>query len=316
MRPDRTWLQACAVFAAVLYQHPVPAYAAEPELRGLNVKGHPRVYTVEALGGPAAGRARPIIVELHGTGTDVRDHGKTRFLPNFTTVTNIDPVLIVRPQGTNRVWDLLPGNLDDWRRLSGTDGVPVDDIAFLRAVVADVVAKDGGDPKRVFLYGISAGGHMVARVACEMVGEFRALAALIASALVVQLEQCRSAAPVPYLLLVSKNDQVVWYDGLKAGPRDSRAGAEEIIANFVGRNGCRKREERAVPGADPKDGISATIIRHTDCSADAEVWFYRLEGSYHTLPSRVRYQSDGDDKINRDLEAAQELWSFFRSYMK
>ena len=57
----------------------------------------------------------------------------------------------------------------------------VDDVACLRAVLADVTAKDGGDPKRVFLYGISVGGQMAARVACEMADEFRAVAAMLAT---------------------------------------------------------------------------------------------------------------------------------------
>lgn len=315
MRAERRLLQACAILVSILSHQAVHAQAGAPELRRLEVGTHGRVYTVEALGGPARGVARPIIVELHGTGTDVRDNGKTRYLPNFATVNDIEPVLIVRPQGANRVWDLLPGKLDDWRRLSGTDGVQVDDIAFLRAVIADVAARDGGDPKRAFLYGISAGGHMTHRVACEMIGEFRAIAALIASALVIQLEECKDAAPVPYLLLASKTDPVIPYKGLALGVRDSRAGAEEIIASFVHRNGCRKQDVRTVPRADPNGQMTATIIRHTDCTAGADVWFYSLEGSNHTLPSRVRYVSDGDDRINRDLETAQELWSFFKRYM-
>ena len=174
-----TWV--CALCLAVLSGHPVDAQSGKPELRRLEVAGHSRVYTVETLGGPRRA-LRPILVELHGTGTDVRENLKNRFFPNFTTVSNIEPVIIVRPQGAARVWDVLPGKFEDWRRLAGTDGVQVDDVVFLRAVLADVTAKDGGDPTRVFLYGISVGGQMAARAACEMADEFRAVAAMLATA--------------------------------------------------------------------------------------------------------------------------------------
>jgi polyhydroxybutyrate depolymerase len=306
------WVYALSF--ALLAVHPVQAQSGKPELRRLDVAGHSRVYTAEALGGPRRA-LRPILVELHGTGTDVRENLKNRFFPNFTTVSNIDPVIIVRPQGANRVWDLLPAKFEDWRRLSGTDGVQVDDVAFLRAVLADVIAKDGGDPKRVFLYGISVGGQMVTRVACEMAGEFRAVAAMLATALVSQLEECADAKPIPFLLIASKTDPSIPYGGFKVDERYSRAGAEDTVANFVRRNGCQKTEERAITRSDPNDGMTATLLRHSECTAGAEVLFYRLDGSAHALPSRIRYDSDRDIKINRDLETAQELWSFFKRHM-
>jgi polyhydroxybutyrate depolymerase len=217
---------ACALSFAVLSALLAHAQSGKPELRRLDVAGHARVYTLEALGGPHRA-LRPILVELHGTGTDVRENLNNRFFPNFATVSNIEPILIVRPQGANRVWDVLPGKFDDWRRLAGTDGVQVDDIAFIRAVVADVVAKDGGDPKRVFLHGISVGGQMAARVACEMADELRAVAALLATALASQLEECTSAKPIPFLLMASKTDPAIPYAGLRVDARYSRAGAED-----------------------------------------------------------------------------------------
>jgi polyhydroxybutyrate depolymerase len=314
MSTPRRGAFACALSLAVLSVHPVHAQSGKPDLRRLDIAGHSRVYTVEALGGPPRG-LRPILVELHGTGTDVRENVKNRFFPNFTTVSDIDPVIIVRPQGAARVWDVLPAKFEDWRRLSGTDGVQVDDIAFLRAVLADVIAKDGGDPKRVFLHGISVGGQMAVRVACEMADELRAVAAMIATALASQLEECVSAKPIPFLLMGSKTDPAIPYAGVRVDARYSRAGAEETVTSFVRRNGCRKNDEREIARSDPNDGMTATVVRHSECTAGAEVLFYRLDGSAHALPSRIRYESDRDIKINRDLEMAQELWSFFKQFM-
>lgn len=314
MSTGRKSAWVCALSIAILSVHPVQAQSGKPELRRLDVAGHSRVYAVEALGDPRRA-LRPILVELHGTGTDVRDNLKNRFFPNFSTVSNIDPVIIVRPQGANRVWDVLPGKFEDWRRLAGTDGVQVDDVAFLRAVLADVVAKDGGDPKRVFLYGISVGGQMAMRVACEMAGELRAVAAMLATALTSQFEECANAKPIPILLMASKTDPSIPYGGFKIDARYSRTGAEDTVASFVRRNGCQKSEERAIARADSNDGMTATLVKHSECTAGAEVLFYRLDGSAHALPSRIRYESDRDIKINRDLETAQELWSFFKRFM-
>jgi polyhydroxybutyrate depolymerase len=282
---------------------------AAGEIRRLDVAGHSRVYKVEALGpAPANGKMRPIIFELHGTGHDVRDANESRFFPNFSTVTGMPSVLLVRPQGANRTWDTIPVGVSDWRRLSGTDGVPVDDIAFLRAVLADVAAKDGGDPSRALLYGISVGGYMTARLACEMDGTFRAIANLIATSLRYQLDACPQGLPTPYLLLMSKTDPVTPYAGLKRDGRNDLVAAEEVVTHFARRNGCGDMKEDVVSS-------TTTILRYSGCKNSAEVVLYRLDGAGHTLPSRIQYESDRDNKINRDVETAQELWKFFSRHL-
>ena len=308
------WLGQAAVFGAIVL--PCRADAAG-EIRRLDIGGHPRVYKIEALGpAPANGALRPIIIELHGVGTDVRDSNASRFFPNFSSVTGMPSVLLVRPQGANRTWDTIPGGVSDWRRLSGTDGVPVDDIAFLRAVLADVAAKDGGDLKRAVLYGISAGGYMTGRLTCEMSDAFRAIANLIATSRRDQLEACPQSKPLPYLLLMSKTDPVNPYAGLKRDGGGDLISAEETVAHFARRNGCRSVAEEAVPVTDANDRSTAVIVRHGGCTGGAEVLFYRLDGAGHTLPSRIRYDSDRDNVINRNIETAQELWSFFARHLR
>lgn len=296
---------------AGLFALPCVADAAG-EVRRLDSGGHPRVYKIESLGpAPAVGSLRPIIVELHGLGTDVRDPNASRFFPSFSAVSDMPSAVLVRPQGANRTWDTIPGQTSDWRRLSGTDGIPVDDIGFLRAVIADVVAKDRGDPKRVVLYGISAGGYMTGRLACEMADELRAIANLIATARRDQLAACPQGKPMPYLLLMSKSDPVNPYGGLKRDGRSDLISADETVAHFARRNGCRSVRESPVASIDGNDTTSAILVRHSECVGTADVLFYRLDGAGHTLPSRIRHESDRDNKINRSIETAQVLWEFF-----
>jgi polyhydroxybutyrate depolymerase len=307
------WLRPLGALGALLLSCRADAAG---EIRHLGIGGHPRVYKVEALGPePAVGASRPIIIELHGVGADVRDPNASRFFPNFSTVVGMPPVLLVRPQGANRNWDTIPIDVADWRRLSGTDGVPVDDIGFLRAVLLDVAAKDGGDPNRAVLYGTSAGGYMTTRLTCEMADSFRAIGNLIATSLRYQLEACPKGKPIPYLLLMSKTDPVNPYGGFKRNGGNDLISAEDTVAHFARRNGCRAVREDAVPSIDNNDTSTATIVRHGECVGDAEVLFYRLDGAGHALPSRIRYDSDRDNKINRNLETAQELWKFFARHL-
>lgn len=100
-------------------------------------------------------------------------------------------------------------HIDTWRRLSGLDGESVDDIGFLRTLIAELVAHENGDGTRLYVVGVSAGGYMIPRIACELSDSVTAVADVIATALLAQLANCANARPVPFLLLVSTTDPVI-----------------------------------------------------------------------------------------------------------
>ncbi|WP_167853699.1 hypothetical protein, partial [Escherichia coli] len=74
-----------------------------------------------------------------------------RFDLPFAAVPNLGPALIVQAQGANRRWDSIPGGIDTWQRLSGLDGRFVDDTGFLRALIGDLVLREKGDPRLVYV---------------------------------------------------------------------------------------------------------------------------------------------------------------------
>jgi len=70
---------------------------------------------------------------------------------------------VVYPDGVDRAWNVGGGCCG----VPGRDGV--DDVAFLRAVVEqmDGIVPGGVDPSRVYATGISNGGLMAYRLACD-----------------------------------------------------------------------------------------------------------------------------------------------------
>ena len=57
----------------------------------------------------------------------------------------------------------------------------VDDVGFMRSIVARLVAEDQADPAAVFATGISNGGHMAIRLALEAPDFVQAVAPIVAS---------------------------------------------------------------------------------------------------------------------------------------
>src|SRR6202021_3599767 len=85
----------------------------------------------------------------------------------------------------------------------------VDDIGFLRALLEKIERDYAVDPQRVYFTGISNGGMMSYRVACE-VAEQGAAIAPVEGALNVE---CHPTAPVSVLIFHGTADRLVPFEG-------------------------------------------------------------------------------------------------------
>lgn len=228
----------------------------------------------------------------------------------------MEPALIVRPQGVDRRLDSKPGAIRTWTRLAGTNGQPVDDVGFLRALIDRLVADENGDPERVYVAGVSSGGYLVTRVACEMGDRVAAVADVIATTVATVLRSC-NPAHVPFALIASTTDDVNPYAGARGDELTRLASAPDTAAFFAFHNGCTARSETPLPHADADRDSTVSLVRYGGCADDAEVLFYRVDGSLHSVPSTAPIEAAGweaSGRRNRDMETAQVLWTFFRAH--
>jgi polyhydroxybutyrate depolymerase len=293
------------------------AYAQQPErpIRRIDVGNQTRFYTVDRFHADRAKGRLPIIIYLHGTGAHITQALPARYDIPFAGVPDLEPAPIVHPQGANRTWDAIPGQIDTWRRLSGLDGEPVDDVGFLRKLIADLVANENGDGARVYVVGVSAGGYMIPRIACELSDSVTAVADVIATALRAQLANCANARPIPFLLLVSTTDPSIPYGGRRGG--EETTSAIETVTFFARHNGCTARAEDPLPRLDPMLPSTVTLTRYSGCARDADVLFYRVDGSGHSVPSRAPPEPgswEENGARNRDIDTAEVVWSFFQAH--
>ena len=293
--------------AAALALLGTPTRADEPAIHRIDVGGQIRVYSLDRHDTASASGPLPIIVFLPGIGTHLGEAIPLRYDLPFAKVPDLGPALIVQAQGANRQWDSIPGSIDTWRRLSGLDGTPVDDTGFIRALVGDLVQHGGGDPHRVYLAGVSAGGYMAVRAACELPDVVTAVADVIATARTSQLPSCEHGGPVPFLLLASTTDPVDPYGGASGDEVSGLASAVDTVQVFVKRDGCTQRIEQPLPHLAPDLPSTVSLTRFSDCLEGSEVLFYRVDGSGHSVPSTAPLEPGGWEKHgarNRDIDAA------------
>ncbi len=210
----------------------------------------------------------PLIVLLHGFGATAE--AEDVVLP-FSKEVNARRFFYALPNGTlgrdsKRFWNATDACCDFGH-------LGVDDVAFVRAVIADVKANHPVDARKVFVIGHSNGGFMALRLACEASDDVTAVVSL-AGAAFLDAARCPSGKPVSVLAIHGTADDVVRFNG-----GDTQTGsypsADRTVSQLARRNGCTG-QRMGVGTSDFLDGAPAETTREATAGCPvggrAELW--------------------------------------------
>jgi polyhydroxybutyrate depolymerase len=223
----------------------------------------------------------PLVVVLHGLGD--RGSGVAEFF-DLRALAEAKTFLYAFPDGTpgrkfGRFWNATDACCD-------YDGTGVDDVAYLRAVIDDVSARYSVDPRRVYFVGLSNGGYMSHRVACDLADRVAAIVS-VAGATWKNADACRPSEPVSVLEVHADADRIVAYDGGSFeldGRRRTLPSAHETVATWAAKDGCTGPLESA---GDPVDwdarvpGAETTRERYASCPGRIAVELWTVHGGQH-----------------------------------
>jgi polyhydroxybutyrate depolymerase len=248
--------------------------------RHIAVGGLERSYLVQpAPGARGAGRL-PVVVLLHGGAQSAEDIWRETSLP---TLGAREGFLVVAPEALGRHWN-------DARSVTGASAV--DDVRFLKAVIAEVIAQDHGDPSAVFMVGSAHGGFMTMRFACDAGESLRAAASLLSTLPDALARNCKSPRPLPWLAVNGTNDPAVPFGGQVDGtvrrgePQAALRSADDTFRFWADRAGCAAptaREAITEQSADERHRWAERIVR-SHCVAGQLSQQVVLHGSGHVIP--------------------------------
>ena len=254
---------------------------------------------------------RPLLIVLHGGGGTAlgiaREAGAS-----FHALADEEGFYVAYPNALNKIWDFGAGKVS--RELE----VRVDDRSFFEKLLLEIPERNNIDTSRIFATGISRGGQASYFLACAFPGQIRAIAPVTMPLPSFMVELCRDAPPVGVAILNGTEDPLVPYEGgdiqLGRRKRGEVLSTAATVAFWRARNGCsdetpsRERINRA------RDRMHVDKISWRECRG-APVVLYRIEGGGHTWPSGRQYLPRFlVGRVNRDIDGAREIWSFFREF--
>jgi len=332
-------LRGAALVVAALIAH---AAAAQPQGREVAVgptgdyeiavphDGRTRTALVH-VPDTVAGETRPIpvVLNFHGGGGNARAH---RDYVSMDALADREGFIVVYPNGTGRLEEkLLTWNAGLCCGYAMTE--KVDDVGFVRALLAALAQRAPIDTARVYATGLSNGAMLSYRLAAQLSDRIAAVAP-VAGSMVLPERRVDDAAPalavpgrraVPILHIHSTDDKRALYFGGLGEPfpftnvRTKHPNAEEVLFRWVSFEECSPkpvvREERRGPRGTPTGAHTATLYVFGGCRDGGEIALWKLTGAGHVWPGGrsdylPRVLGPGTDVI----DANEEMWRFFKRF--
>ncbi|GAA1476378.1 PHB depolymerase family esterase [Nocardioides aestuarii] len=224
------------------------------------------------------GRPVPLVVGLHGWGGDgARIGGQL----GLTTSTDSRGWLLALPDGTvdsrgRRFWNASAA-------CCNLDGAAVDDVAYLSHVVEAVAADYAVDPARVYVAGLSNGGFMAHRLACERSDLVSAVVA-VAGTTAADPPACTPTEGVSVLQVHGTADAVIRYEGGALLPGHPYASAPDTVAAWREREHC-STAARPGPPLDSDASLPGAETSRTTwpgCDDRSAVSLWTVAGGAHS----------------------------------
>jgi polyhydroxybutyrate depolymerase len=278
----------------------------------IHIEGIDRSYLIHVPPDPSDGVEMPLVLVLHGGGGDATLAARqTRFSDNADR----EKYVVAYPEGSDRIRPLM--NLIAGRgfltwNAGGCCGYAmehnVDDVGFVRALVARIEKDYRIDNRRIYAAGMSNGGMMVYRLACEASDIFAAVG--IVSGVLVS-EPCAPRVPVSVIDFHGTDDYYVPLNGGVGGKAlidHPFPPVQDSVLFWVGRDECQTSQMSQTPQG---------VLRHEydDCLGHTAVMYHVILGGGHAWP--------GGDQImplldlpSTAVSATALMWQFFAAHPK
>ncbi len=259
----------------------------------LTLPGQQREYILHVPKNYKSGVPHPVVFAFHGLGETARTMEEDSGLSEKADKSNF---IVVYPNGT--------GTKGSWNAGSCCEGNTSDDIEFVKVLIKDVSTKLNVEPKRIYATGMSNGGMLVNRVACEMADTIAAVASVAGTLVFNGGAPSRS---IPVMHIHGKSDRIVPYSTVTAHKQfwinHNHANVAPITKRLTPAPHEVTQEVFASAGTNSADIVIITIEN------GGHLWPGRPVPARIELPVRLIL-----GETTQAVSANDEIWAFFNSH--
>ncbi len=308
MKKTIIFLSIIAVLFLILFRvHGQPAHhAAKMKFDGLE-----RSYILHMPDSFGTKDNHALVIALHGGYSKASG---MEALTGLNHVSDREGFLVAYPDGIDRHWN------------DGRETVPnnVDDVAFISSLIDRLISQYRVDPKQIFATGISNGGFLSLRLACDLSEKIAAVAPVAASMSETKSKHCDPSAPVSVLLISGTGDPLVPYEGGEVRHHGRTGFGGRILsvpdsaAWWADKNGCsRIPTVDSLSDRNPRDGTNIERMIYSGGRQGTEVQLVTIRNGGHTWPGGWQYlPAFLIGRTSRDLDASEAIWNFFKQHSR
>jgi polyhydroxybutyrate depolymerase len=288
---------------------PVDATGTSSEGTLTTADGRTRRYRTYVPAGLPAGSPVPLVVALHGGLGTSSQFAANSSLNGFAQSNNFIVVYLdgigSQPDGTGfQTWN---GGYCCGPAATQT----LDDVSFIRDLVAQLRTTMPIDPRRVYAMGHSNGGILSYKLACDLSGVIVAIGVQAGSNVVAD---CRPTNSVSVFHLHGTADMNVPIDGGKGSGLSATvfASARGSVDAMAALNGCNVSSPVSLVAAN----ADVTALSWTGCRSNTEVRFVKVKNASHAWMGHAAQSAGSSSYLGTpypNLDATRAILSFLLS---
>jgi polyhydroxybutyrate depolymerase len=269
-----------------------PQAPVQSEVHGELVdQGLKRTYYLHTPSSYQSQHPLPLVLAFHGSGQQGQE------MAEFTALNRLADqkgFMVVYPDGLNKKWNV-----------SGLN--PENNLEFVPALISHLSHLRSVDPQRIYAVGLSNGGFLLQKLACQKPSQIAAFATVAASLPVQFQANCQQQTPISLLMINGTGDDVVPWEGgsppnVNVGRNLSIPPIPKVAEFWRSHDACN-----ASPQVEQRPDKRVQVWRYQQCRNGSEVTLIALNGAGHIW-------SGGGFGQSPFIDSTEAVWDFFQRH--
>ena len=258
-------------------------------------------------------KKRSLVLCLHNEGETAESMMRLT-KHSFNKLADQDGFIVGYPEALNTFWN---DGREDSISLSHYNNI--DDLGYIERLIQYSIDSFRVDPGQIFVTGLSNGGFMTFRLACELSKKIKGIAAVSAGLALDQLVDCNADSTVSVMIINGTRDPMMPFTGgemiVEERSQGSFLSAEETINFWLKGNKCKEKiAHRDMPNTNLFDETRSEKFIHANCDNGSRVVLISVTNGGHTWPGGRQYSTEkAIGKTSKDFDASDEIWRFFKN---